>query len=240
MIYVPAMKMFFEWFAGEISKKDNQDAADRLYYLALLAVNNLFDACKARPDLFRPIAMQQLFWPSLTGWGADVERTNRELMKFLKLSEAAPLSSARDGRKAFSMLESPETGIACSLWAALEFFRREEQRIFCGDPACSLVMPDLPDIHSVRKLGLSDDHIEKLKTLEPLTRQNFQEWWKLGEPAFVRRYGEDFENHKDFAGYWKSKAFKGDPQARAKIRSAIKKQIKQAFRSIAPRSVPVG
>jgi hypothetical protein len=52
----------------------------------------------------------------------------------------------------------------------------------------------------------------------------------------VRRYGKDFENHEDFSGYWKNNAFKDYPKARAKIRSAIKKQIKQAFRSIAPKS----
>ena len=165
MLYVPAMTMFFEWFASEISEKENQDAAERLYHLALLAVRNLFELCHARPDLFRPIARHQLFWPSMTGWGADVERTNRELMKMLNLSESAPLNTARDGRKSFSILESPETRIACSLWGAVEFFRREAQGIYSRYPACSLVMPDLPDMHSVRKFGLSDEQIEKLKTL---------------------------------------------------------------------------
>jgi hypothetical protein len=236
MLYVPAMTMFFDWFASEISEKENQDAAERLYYLALLSVRNLLDVCHARPDLFRPIARHQLYWPSMTGWGADVERTNRELMKTLNLSEAAPLNTARNGRKAFSILGSPETQIACSLWGVVEFFRREEQGIYSGDPACSLVLPDLPDIHNVRKLGLTDEHIEKLKSLQPLSRRNFLEWWKLGEPAFIHRYGKDFENHKNFSGYWKNKAFKDDPKARTKIRSAIKKQIKQAFRSIAPKS----
>jgi len=240
MLYVPSMTMFFEWFANEISEKENQDAAERLYYLALLTVRNLFDVCQARPDLFRPIARHQLFWPSMTGWGADIERTNKELMEILNLGEAAPLNTARNGRKSFSILESPETRIACSLWGAVEFFRREEQGIYSGDPACSLVMPDLPDIHSVRKLGLTDEHIEKLKSLQPLSRQNYMEWWKLGEPAFINRYGKDYENHKEFSGYWKNKAFKDDPKARAKIRSAIKKQIKQAFRSIAPKISTVG
>jgi hypothetical protein len=236
MLYVPMMKMFFKWISSEITENKNQDAVERLYYLSLLSVNSLNEACEARPDLFRPIASQQLIWPSMTGWGADFVRINRELMESLNLGKTAPLNTARKGRKSFSVLESPETRIACSLWGAVEFFRREEQGICSSDPACSLVLPDLPDMHSVRKLGLTDEHIEKLKTLQPLSRRNFLEWWKIGEPAFIHYYGKDFENHKEFSGYWKSKAFKGDPKARAKIRSAIKKQIKQAFRSIAPKS----
>jgi len=67
-----------------------------------------------------------------------------------------------------------------------------------------------------------------------LSRLNFLEWWSWRtdlHPALRER----FENHKDFSGYWKNAAFKDDPKARAKIRSAIKKQIKQAFRSIAPK-----
>ena len=79
------MEWFFKWFASEISEKENQDAAERLYYLALLSVRNLLAACEARPDLYRPIAKHQLYWPSMTGWGADVERTNKELMVNLRL-----------------------------------------------------------------------------------------------------------------------------------------------------------
>lgn len=236
MLYVPAMKMFFDWLAKEISEKENQDAVERLYHLTLLAVRNLHEVCQSRPDLFREIARHQLYWPSMVGWGADVEKSNKLLMETLNLGESAPLNTARNGRKSFSLLESAETQIACSLWGAIEFFRREEQCIYSGDPACSLVLPDLPDIHSVRKLGLNDEHIKKLMTLEPLSRRNYLEWWKVAEPAFIRYYGKDFENHKDFSGYWKNDAFKDDPKKRAKIRSAIKKQIKQAFRSIAPKS----
>jgi hypothetical protein len=71
MLYVPAMKMFFDWLAVEISEKQNQDAVERLYYLTHLAVENLSVASYAKPELFRPIAKLQLHWPSLTGWDAD-------------------------------------------------------------------------------------------------------------------------------------------------------------------------
>jgi hypothetical protein len=241
-LYVPSMERFFKWFASEISEKDNQDAAERLYYLALLSVRSLLAACEDRPDLYRPIAKHQLFWPSMTGWGADVERTNKELMAALNLGESAPLNTARHGRKSFSILENTATSIACKLWGAVEFYRRDaldEREVLSGDPECSLIMPCLPGFGDARKLGLTDEHIKKLWTLQPLSRLNFIEWWKLGEPIFIHLYGKDFENHKEFSGYWKSAAFKDDPKARAQIRSLIKKQIKQAFRSIAPKSSAV-
>ena len=136
MIYVPAMKMFFDWLAKEISENQNQDAVERLYYLTHLAVENLSVASFSRPELFRPIAKLQLHWPSVTGWDADTEKINKELMTKLNLGENAPLNTARDGRKSFSILENPPTGVAYSLWRVIEFFRREEQGIYSGDPAC--------------------------------------------------------------------------------------------------------
>ena len=67
---------------------------------------------------------------------------------------------------------------------------------------------------------------------------------------FLGLYGKDFENHKEFSGYWNGRVFKEDvpgkpgqlcllKNARALIRRDIKKRIQQAFRSIAPKSPPV-
>jgi hypothetical protein len=234
-LYAPAMQMYFDWLQAQVTESGNVEAAKRLYYLAVFAIKTL-DTCAAnRPEFFQPIAKHQLVWPSFTGWGADIEKMNKKMMKDLNLGEAAPLNIARHGSKSFSLSDSKGTYIAYAIWRMLEFFRREEQQIENEAFACSLVLPDLPGIHDVRKTGLSDAQIEKLKTLLPLSRQNYLDWWKLGGPVFTKRYGNDFENHKDFSGYWKNRAFKDDPKARAKIRSAIKKQIKQAFRSIAPK-----
>lgn len=241
-LYVPSMERFFKWFAGEILEKKNQDAAERLYYLALLSVRSLLAACEARPELYRQIAMHQLYWPSMTGWGSDVERTNKELMVDLNLGEAAPLNTARHGRKSFSILENTATSIACKLWGAVEFYRRDvldEREVFSGDPVCSLIMPCLPGFGDARKIGLTDEHIKKLWTLQPLSRRNFLEWWKLGEPIFIHLYGKNFENHKEFSGYWKNSVYRCQSNARALIRRDIKKRIQQAFRSIAPKSASV-
>jgi len=81
------MEQFFKWFGGEISEKENQDAANRLYYLALLSVRNLLAACEADRSL-PANCKTSIILASMTGWGADVEKTNKELMDSLNLGEA--------------------------------------------------------------------------------------------------------------------------------------------------------
>ena len=49
-LYVPSMEWFFKWFASEVTDKQNQDAAERLYYLALLSVRNLLVAWRLGPN----------------------------------------------------------------------------------------------------------------------------------------------------------------------------------------------
>jgi hypothetical protein len=78
----------------------------------------------------------------MIGRNADFDRLNKQMMEYLNLGEMAPLNTARNGRKSFSIIENTETEIAFNLWAALEFFRREEQEISSFDPVCSFVMPD--------------------------------------------------------------------------------------------------
>src|ERR1041384_625538 len=88
----------------------------------------------------------------------------------------------------------------------------------------------------------------KFRRLGPLSRANYKLWWKAFESMFLGLYGHDFENHKEFAGYWREAAYKVDDRgnpgkkclvknARALIRRDIKKRIQQAFRSIDRKSV---
>ena len=239
MLYGPGIKFYFEWLAKEIVENANQEAAQRLYYLAYFAVRFLGEASLKRINFFRPIARQQLFWPSVIGRGADFDRTNGKLMDYLNLGRNAPLNTARKGRKSFS-IDNPETNIAFNLWCAVEFFRREAQEISSFKPVCSLVMPDLPGIRDVSRLGLSPEGEKELKTLRPLSRNNYGKWWRISEPVFMKRFGKNFQNNKLFARHRKNAVFKDDPAAAAKVRSAIKKQIKLGFRSIAPKLSGVG
>jgi len=239
--YCSGIKFYFDWLRDEITEKGNQEAADKLYHTARIAIEALHHACHKRPESFRPIARQQLFWPSFTGRGADIERMNRGLMDSLNLSENCPINAGIKGRKSFS-LQNKETEIAFNLWRTIEMFRVEEQRLASFDPICSLVMPDLPGIHDVRKLGLTDEQINQLTTLQPLSRQNIPKWWELGKTAFVHHFGENFENHEEFAELKKNiggLSVKEEKKERGILRREILKRVKQAFHSIAPKSAVV-
>lgn len=72
--------------------------------------------------------------------------------------------------------------------------------------------------------------------LPPLSRITASVWWSRAEYFFEYLYGVDFENHPLFAHCWNNAAYKDQPKARALIRRDIKKQIKQAFTTIAPPS----
>ncbi|HEY5909183.1 MAG TPA: hypothetical protein VJA21_01120 [Verrucomicrobiae bacterium] len=69
--------------------------------------------------------------------------------------------------------------------------------------------------------------------LPPLTRQTAGQWWQAGKPYFKALYGEAFEDHPDFARYWKNTG--GDPSLNktTRIRKVIASKMLQAFRSIA-------
>jgi hypothetical protein len=78
-------------------------------------------------------------------------------------------------------------------------------------------------------LSLLKDHGKEPSA--PLNRSTYNLWWKAAEPFLEAEAGKDFENHHYFKKYWKNAAY----QNRAEIRRDIKRKIKQAFRSLAPK-----
>jgi hypothetical protein len=96
-----------------------------------------------------------------------------------------------------------------------------------------------PEITAVLQLIKLMRRRGNLELLPPLNRKTAGEWWQRAQPFFEALYGKDFENHKQFVQYWKNVIYKDRPNARALIRRDIKKQMKQAFRSIAPKSDPL-
>jgi hypothetical protein len=76
-----------------------------------------------------------------------------------------------------------------------------------------------------------------LRDLKTLTRENYEKWWSFAEPLFLMYYGSDFENHEAFRRYGTGATYKKIPESdrRGRIRSDIKRRIKQAFKSIALR-----
>lgn len=79
----------------------------------------------------------------------------------------------------------------------------------------------------------------KARDLKPLDRErsNLRAWWNVAEPMFRSMWGEDFDKEEQFSDYWRSATYRGmnAKEKRSAIRRDIKRNIKQAFKSIAPR-----
>ena len=128
-------------------------------------------------------------------------------------------SSINTTGKTFSV-STVETRIAWELWDQIDFLRRGE--------------------NSLRPARIGFDAFQKeAETLQPLTRENHRDWWKVGGKLFIKIFGDNFEDRKTFAHYWKNAAYKGEPNARALIRRDIKKKLRQGFHSIAAKTFAV-
>ena len=197
----------------DLAKAGDEWAAETLFQSALHSVTTLESACLDSPQVFTRLASHQMAWPALIGIHPDVARLGQKIIKAIQLGTKAALNQKG---KTWS-LETPEAAIAFQLWKAISLVRS-------GVP-CAGGLP-------------------------PLSRTNHTIWWRVAEPLFLKIHGIDFENHSAFARYWNGDAYKevkpGHPSekqlmqnARTLIRRDIKRNIKQAFRSIARKPSPV-
>ena len=195
---------------------ENPEAAERLHYIAEIAVAALNKAAYKTPKQFQPIAMQDFLWPGFFSKHPDVAKSNKELMDEIRLGEKSSINTTG---KTFSV-STVETRIAWELWDQIDFLRRGE--------------------NSLRPARIGFDAFQKeAETLQPLTRENHRDWWKVGGKLFIKIFGDNFEDRKTFAHYWKNAAYKGEPNARALIRRDIKKKLRQGFHSIAAKTFAV-
>ena len=195
---------------------DNPEAAERLHYVAEIAVAALNKAAYKTPKQFQPIAMEDFLWPGFISKHPDVAKSSKELMDEIRLGEKSSINTTG---KTFSV-DTVETRMAWELWDQIDFLRRGE--------------------NSLRPARIGFDAFQpEAQTLQPLTRENHRDWWKVGEKLFIKTLGDDFENRKTFAHYWKNAAYKDEPNARALIRRDIKKKLRQGFHSIAAKTSAV-
>lgn len=169
--------------------------------------------------VFQELAKKSSIWPGLLSIDHDQLEENKRIVALLRLGENATLNF----KKRQWTRKTPEVRVALELLEHRKYLLRRNEMIDPNDPE------DGRNVY--------DD--SKFKRLGPLTRANYAVWWKKLEPMFLGLYGKDFENHKEFSGYWKNAVYQGQTNARALIRRDIKKRIQQAFRSIAPKSAPV-
>lgn len=226
-------------------------------------VHQFDELCHQNPKLFEPIARQTTYWPGVISCLTVTKKRNKKLLAMLNLGCDSGINVS--GKQ--PDWETPEVEAASFLHGVMELYRREwlpenTKRVRAnlkminrrlGRPANYRPpprnpIPTKPEWEEEFRLR-SESH-KLAKNLKPLNRQNYRDWFKASWPLFLSRYRKDFENRKCFARYWENDAFmEPDPanpnkkrltkRAQGDIRDAIKNKIKQAFRSIAPKSFPV-
>ncbi len=207
-----------------VSSHDSKEAAIALVS-ALEKGIRLLNAGITRPNLVHgchPLIHQlgktQSYWPGLLSVDRDQQTLNQKIISSLRLGEDAELNYKQ---KQWSR-KTVEVRVALRLLDHRKNRLRHNEMCFGG----FIAFPTNQWNTEFEKLG-------------PLTRLNYKLWWKAFDPMFLNLYGDNFENHEVFKGYWKNSIYQNQPKARALIRRDIKKRIQQAFRSIAPKISPV-
>lgn len=167
--------------------------------------------------VFRELAKRTANWPGLLSVDRDVQHANQQIIKILQLGKCAELNY----QKKQWTRNTPEVRVALNLLKMRALGLSLNKRTDPADP---------------ESYWFDDSDFQ---SLAPLSRVNYKGWFNAFEKLFLQYYGTDFENHKDFSHYWKNAVYKHESKARALIRRDIKKNIKQAFRSLAPKPYPV-
>jgi hypothetical protein len=229
----------------------NKMAADELHRILSSKVSAFDKLCHQHPELYEGAARKTTVWPAFISCDADIKKRNEKLLKMLNLGCDSGLNYSG---KQWSR-DTPEVSVALELWGIMNVYRKswldqpaqtkliqaEWRRInkSLGRPANYRPPPFKPQSTTPElkeKFRLMSESSNLAKELQPLNRQNYKQWFAASWPVFLARYRKDFENRTCFSDYWKSPAYKNKLHARAMIRDAIKKKIRQAFRSIAPKS----
>jgi hypothetical protein len=238
----------------DIAGEGNEKAMKALHRILAGVIFEFGEICDATPEVFEPIARKTTFWPGFLTCDADVKKYNAARVATLNLGRDAGLNYA--GKQ--WTRETPETDIAVGLYVSVlnardAWLRRGEtrralQRSKKLFPGYKRTAPPPLKLSSAltEEFSLYNDTRELAKKLQPLSRKNYAQWFEAAWPTFIGMHGKAFENGKRFAHYWRNAIYmESTPgslrekrlksNARALIRDAIKKKIKQGFRSIAPK-----
>lgn len=185
----------------------------------------------------RDFARRAWVWPGLLSRDADLVKDNEELVSQLGLAVEVGASISGKGKRMWSR-QTREVVVALRLLNIVARCRMEARFKQTTRTRSANKQPQNPFFAAWERSHPWWTQTEKLaQKLPSLDRKNYPAWFKAAEPAFVHFYGEAFENHQSFAHYWKNVVYADQPNARALIRRDIKRRIKQAFCSIAPKSV---
>ena len=252
-----------------LSQRGNKQPLGRLIEILTHSVNEFDLFCrhelshlpknydrKSYPDGMdvRDFARRKWVWPGLLSRDADLVKDNETLVEQLGLASEVGVNFSKKSKRMWTR-KTPEVAVALRLYNIVNSYRTEfhfNQMTKIRPGNGQVTNPFKKDFAEWEQSHRGFGQTEKLaQKLAPLDRQNYTQWFKAAEPVFIQLYGADFEKDSTFADYWRRDAYMenkpGNNRAKqlkanapALIRSDIKRQIKQAFRSIAPKSPAVG
>ena len=172
-------------------EKGEQEAAVELFEIAAFAAQSLTHLCETKPDMFSPIAANQIAWPAMHSLHKGLLQKNDALIKSLKLASNTDINISEKG-KAFSF-DTTAVRVALDHYKLARALRRGPPDEWYSDEwiivhtICDSLTPDR--LRALRIWGQKGSG----KSLPPLSR-NATLQWKRAFPEFFRLvHGEDFE-----------------------------------------------
>src|SRR6267378_1576680 len=220
----------------DLTNQGEQDAAAELFRLAAFVAEIPKQQCEANPEMFAPIAANQVAWPAMHSLHRGLVQKNDALLKNLKLASNTDINISEKG-KAFSF-DTPATRVALDHYRLARILRRAPIDEWSVDEwitvytICDSSTPNR--LRTWEAWGQSGSG----KSLPPLSK-NTSLQWKKAFPTFFRLvHGEDFdecaklENLRDSVSQ-SSKDGSNNVGGRGTVRKRMLQAVTQAIDSIA-------
>jgi hypothetical protein len=231
--FEPVLQVVFT--LNDLTHKGDHDAAVELFRLAALATENLTAWCQVKPEMFSPIAADQIAWPAMHTLHRGLVRKNDELLKRLKLASSTNINISDKG-KAFSF-DTPAVQVALHHYKLARVLRRAPISEWNTDEwiiACSICDCTPDRFHAWQRWGQSVSG----KSLPPLSRDTAAQWKKVFPEFFRLIHGGDFdqcvklENLRDSV-LQRAKDGSDEVGGRGIVRKLMLQAVRQAIDSIA-------
>jgi len=199
------------------AKTGNVDAARMLLGCLIYNVSELEKFCSSKTRIAKQMVVIGEPWPLLH----SSLKPNKDGALTIPSDHFLRKIGVVRGKRRYDT-ESVGTATAFNLYKQMEFYRHTG--------AMTYWYKDEKDFKKVY------DRIRKLKPLSP---SNYLVWWKAAKPLFIKQWGDEFQDHSDFAG-WNAAAYRKlmrdshrSVTPRSAKRSNIRNAIKQGFMSLA-------
>jgi hypothetical protein len=253
LIYLDTLTCFGLDSLMGLAEHGSPDAASLLSKRLSHIAERFLLTCNRKPELFHSAARKRTTWPGLLScerhylkWCNEV-RERIQLGRNTGLNYAGKLASSVESKIARSLFERIEAERKVPSWVE-EMPPEMRKRYEKNEANHQTKLPKLVfDKRFSFLLNDDDDFVLRAgsKSLPDLSREQdvLAKWWKVMDPLFVKIYGKDFENRREFKSYRHSnhptyRDLKGD-EKRSAIRRDIKSKLKQGLRSIAAKQPDV-